>query len=105
MSNQNLQKVVKNLHQKRADFEHCKGVLGNTSKVNQFAVFWGTNGQDLQIVVARQMIDFCEKNSFSDSEWKAFRAGVSALPVFFSQCYKEVEKRKKSIEEKNNSSV
>jgi len=67
----------------------CEGLLGSTAKVQAFAKFWENNGDDLMVIVADSLNNYCSENNINSEQHAAFKAGQVSLGNFFLQCYME----------------
>ena len=67
-------------------------VLELTQKVSEYAAFWDKHNEDLQEVMKKLLLDFCEKNAFDSDQYIAYRDGMATVPQFFELCLQSVEK-------------
>lgn len=62
-----------------------------THKAGEYASFYSTNADDLLKVRRALLQDWCEKNSFSEENYKHFKAGLATMILFFESCLETVE--------------
>lgn len=78
--------------------EDCKSLLESEGSVSEFADFWEKHGDDLATIAARKLLDFVS-GSYSSDEIDAYKKAQKDLSVFFIDCWKERDMRRKKIEE------
>lgn len=107
----NTTKVIRNRQKKHSlEYRECLKVLGDEHSLGTVARLWETFGNELQLITAAQLLQFCEEGNFNAEEYAAFKKGVSSVGVFCALAYREYEANaklqaqiKESIKDLDNS--
>jgi hypothetical protein len=97
-----LKKYVSN--KERMPDDDILQITGSDAKLKQFASFWKSNGDTMQIISAVALHNWTTEERYNREELDCFKAGLAAMPWFFVQCCAIIEEKTKKdfILKKNN---
>lgn len=72
----------------------CESLLGNTQSLGNFAKFWETEGDQIQVFVSSKLAEYAAYRSFTPEEFAAYREGLVELGQFAMWCSGEVRGKK-----------
>jgi hypothetical protein len=93
-----IQNIKKYQQNKKKGGTKCVEILGDTKKVHGFAEVWIKLQEDMNLVEAALLLDYCRTASFSDKDLSQYRLGLEAMNLFFASCYLESENRNKKAQ-------
>jgi len=70
-------------------------ILGS-AKVHEIAAFWRNSAPTMSEVKRIILFNRCERGSFNDTEYEAFREGVAEVLLFMEGCLITVEQAQES---------
>ena len=102
-------KVVQNRLQAKENRDNgikvypCEEILGDMSKVREFAVFGIDHKEDLDTIKAQLLLDYCDTGKFTPEELNAYRMGLDGYAKFFDSAESDVKLYLTEAKEKNKS--
>jgi hypothetical protein len=81
-------------------------ILGSLKPVKEFAAFGEKNKEFLKTIYDKNLLEYCDTQTFTPDMLKAFRFGLDIFPKFFEACEKDIESYLMETEKENeNKSV
>ena len=77
-------------------------ILGSMAKVREFASFWMKNREDMEVIKASVLLDFCETMNFNADELRFFRLGLDGYSKFFENSEADAKSYLAEAEEMNS---
>ena len=68
----------------------CENIAG--SKLESFAEFWEKCGDELEVLAAVKLHNFCSMKIFTKEELAAYKLGLGEIGTFFQQCWQQKQK-------------
>jgi len=106
-----IKKVIKNRVEANEQAKNgitvypCEEILGSMKPVKDFAAFFNIHQEELRIVSASYLLDYCETMSFTPEKLEAYRMGIDSMFKFFEASYNDTEAYIRDSQNKNNKSV
>lgn len=84
-----IKKVIENKLQAEKQAESgvtvypCEEILGAMKPVKEFAAFYVTHRQDIEVVKYHFLLQYCEVGKFTPEQLESFRMGLDCFIKFF----------------------